>query len=98
MEEKEKKRKEYQRMLSQYNYNKTHEAWYDTIQWYVSLKVFLKSKICTILRFRSHNNNNNNRLPSKIIGWLANPGSKRLKPIEEISQGELNAYLYVSTH
>ena len=54
----------------------------------------------TILRFRSHKlnkNNNNNRLPSKISGWLANPGGKRLKPIEEISQEELNTCLYVST-
>ena len=34
----------------------------------------------------------------KISGWLANPGGKRLKPIEEISQEELNACLYVSTH
>ena len=48
--------------------------------------------------FRSHNNNNNNdRLPSKIPGWLANPGGKRLKPIEEIFQEELNACLSVST-
>ena len=44
------------------------------------------------------NNNNNNRLPSKISGWLANPGGKRLKPIEEISQEELYACLYVFTH
>ena len=44
------------------------------------------------------NNNNNNWLPSKILGWLANPGGKRLKPVEKISQEELNAYLYVSTH
>ena len=29
---------------------------------------------------------------------LANPGGKRLKPIKEISQEELNACLYVSTH
>ena len=35
--------------------------------------------------FRSHKNNNNNRLPLKISGWLANPGGKRLKPIEEVS-------------
>ena len=57
--------------------------------------------VTCILPFRSHNNNNNNnnnRLPSKISGWLANPGGKRLKPIEEIFQEELNAYLYVSTH
>ena len=27
----------------------------------------------------------NNRLPLKISGWLANPGGKNLKPIEEIS-------------
>ena len=34
----------------------------------------------------------------QILGWLANPGGKRLKPIEEISQEELDACLYVSTH
>ena len=33
-----------------------------------------------------------------MSGWLANPGGKRLKPIEEISQEELSACLYVSTH
>ena len=38
------------------------------------------------------------RLPSKISGWLANPGGKRLKPIEEISQEELHACLYVFTN
>ena len=31
-------------------------------------------------------------------GYLSNPGGKRLKPIEEISQEELNACLYVSTY
>ena len=53
-----------------------------------------------ILRFRSHNhNNNNNRLPSKLSGWLANRGGTRFsKPIEEISQEELNSWLCVSTH
>ena len=61
-------------------------------------------KIRKIARFYNldhinlNNNNNNNRLPSKISGWLANPGGMRLKPIEEISQEELNACLYVSTH
>ena len=34
----------------------------------------------------------------KNSGWLANPGGKRLRPIEEISQEELNTCLYVSTH
>ena len=37
-------------------------------------------------------------LQKYISGWLANPGGKRLKPIEEISEEELNACLYVSTH
>ena len=37
-------------------------------------------------------------IPSKISGWLANPGVKRLKPIEDISQEELYACLYVFTH
>ena len=65
-----------------------------------SFKIRKIARLRSHLRFRSHNNNNNNnnRLPSKISGWVANPGGKRLKPIEEISQEELNACLYVSTH
>ena len=56
-----------------------------------------------ILRFRSrindNNNYNNNRLPSKLSGWLANPGGTRFsKPIEEIFQEELDVCLYVSTN
>ena len=44
------------------------------------------------------NNNKNNRLPSKLSGWLANPSGTRFpKLIEEISQEQLNACLYVST-
>ena len=65
------------------------------------LRSFLQNlQNCKILQFfRSHNNNNiNNWLPSKISGWLANPGGKRLKPIEEISQEELYACLYVFTN
>ena len=54
--------------------------------------------IVKILRFRSLNNNNN-WLPSKISGWLANPGGTTFsKQIEKISQEELNACLYFSTH
>ena len=52
----------------------------------------------TITQQQVNNNNNNNRLPSKISGWLANPGGKRLKPIEEIYQEELKACLSVYTH
>ena len=86
-------------MPSQYNNNKGHKVWYDTISWYVSLKFPLKSsKLQDFTIFRSHNNNNNNRLPSKISEWLSNPGGKRLKPIEEISQEELYACFYVFTH
>ena len=42
---------------------------------------------------------NNNRLPSKLSGWLANPGGSRFsKPIKEIFQEELNVCLYISMH
>ena len=62
----------------------------------VSFKIFKIARFYDF--FRSHNNNNNNRLPSKISGWLTNPGGKRLKPIEEISQEELHACLNVFTN
>ena len=65
----------------------------------VSFKIFKIARFYDFLD-RSHklNNNNYNRLPSKISGWLANPGGKRLKPIEEISQEELYACIYVFMH
>ena len=59
------------------------------------LKVEKITRNVKSLRFKSRNNNNN-WLPSKVSGWLANPGGMRFsKPIKEISQEELNACLHV---
>ena len=87
------------------NYNKSHNVRYDTIivrTSEVSFTYRKKLHLSKILRFRSrtnNNNNNNNRLPSKLSRWLENPGGTRFwKLIKEISQEELNACLYVSTH
>ena len=62
---------------------------------------FKNRKNCTYLYDLDHEKTTtiNNRLPSENSGWLANPGGTKFpKPIEEISQEELNAFFFVSPH